>query len=83
MLSLHEHIPQQAAGDKLKERTSCTEESARQPAWGAPERRLVYASARHSQLVEAMKAIELEVAEALRICAVAHEAQQAIVSKLG
>ena len=43
----------------------------------------MYASARHSQLVEAMKAVELEVTEAQRLCAAAHAAQQAIVTKLG
>ena len=53
-----------------------------QPAWGAAELLMALAAARRAELTQAVQAAERALAEAQRVCAAAHAAQEAIVGRL-
>ena len=58
------------------------ESGTRQPEWGAAELRMVLAAARRAVQAQIVQAAERTLAEAQRICAAAHAAQEAIVGRL-
>ena len=55
---------------------------AQQPVWGAAELHMALVAARRAQLVQAVQAAELALAEAQESCAEAHAAQATIVGRL-